>query len=69
VIREAEAAQAPLAGEPNDRQTNKGMNMTKTHSEEVSKGERFQFGANWAAFLGTLNDERIKEAEDSLKKM
>jgi 2-polyprenyl-3-methyl-5-hydroxy-6-metoxy-1,4-benzoquinol methylase len=45
------------------------MNMTKTHSEEVSKGERFQFGANWAAFLGTLNDERIKEAEDSLKEM
>ena len=45
------------------------MNMTQTHSEEVSKGERFQFGANWAAFLGTLNDERIKEAEDSLKEM
>lgn len=45
------------------------MNMTRTHSEEVSKGERFQFGANWAAFLDTLNDERIKEAEDSLKVM
>jgi len=45
------------------------MNMTRTHSEEVSKGERFQFGANWEAFLDTLNDERIQEAEDSLKVM
>ena len=43
--------------------------MTKTHSEEVSQGERFQFGANWEAFLDTLNDERIKEAEDSLREM
>ena len=43
--------------------------MTRTHSEEVSKGERFQFGANWAAFLDTLDDERIREAEDSLKVM
>ena len=43
--------------------------MTRTHSEEVSKGERFQFGANWEAFLDTLNDERIQEAENSLKVM
>ena len=39
------------------------------HSKEVSQGERFQFGANWEAFLNTLNDERIHEAEHSLKAM
>lgn len=43
--------------------------MIKKHSEEVSKGERFKFGANWEAFLGTLNDERIYEAENSLKEI
>lgn len=43
--------------------------MTRQHSEEVSKGERFQFGANWKAFLETINDERIQEAEYSLKEM
>lgn len=43
--------------------------MTKNHSEEISQGERFQFGANWEAFLGTLNDQRIHEAEQSLKEM
>lgn len=43
--------------------------MTKKHSEEVSQGERFQFGANWEAFLDTLDDERIHVAEHSLKEM
>lgn len=43
--------------------------MIKKHSEEVSQGERFQFGANWEAFLDTLNDERIHEAEHSLREM
>jgi 2-polyprenyl-3-methyl-5-hydroxy-6-metoxy-1,4-benzoquinol methylase len=43
--------------------------MIKKHSEEVSQGERFQFGANWESFLGTLNDERIYEAENSLKEI
>lgn len=43
--------------------------MTKTHAKEISQGERFQFGANWKAFLDTLNDKRIQEAEHSLKKM
>lgn len=35
----------------------------------ISKTERFQFGANWKSFLSTLNDERISEAELSLKEM
>lgn len=37
--------------------------------EEVRKGERFEFGKNWAAFLSTLNNERISVAENSLKEM
>jgi len=39
------------------------------HSAEVAAGERFEFGANWARFLGVLNDERIAEAEASLRAM
>ncbi|MDB5693181.1 MAG: 2-polyprenyl-6-hydroxyphenyl methylase / 3-demethylubiquinone-9 3-methyltransferase [Alphaproteobacteria bacterium] len=40
-----------------------------THAQEVSKGERFKFGENWSAFLARLNDERIAQAEASLKDM
>lgn len=43
--------------------------MKTKHSEQVSQGERFQFGANWEAFLSTLNDERILEAEQSIRGM
>jgi len=43
--------------------------MATMHAKEVSQGERFQFGANWEAFLNTLNDERIHESEQSLKEM
>jgi SAM-dependent methyltransferase len=39
------------------------------HATEVSKGERFEFGANWARFLEVLNDERIAQAENSLREM
>jgi 2-polyprenyl-6-hydroxyphenyl methylase/3-demethylubiquinone-9 3-methyltransferase len=38
-------------------------------ADEVAQGKRFQFGANWEAFLSTLNEERICEAERSLKEM
>jgi 2-polyprenyl-6-hydroxyphenyl methylase/3-demethylubiquinone-9 3-methyltransferase len=30
-------------------------------------GPRFAFGANWASFLGTLDEDRIREAEHSLR--
>jgi 2-polyprenyl-6-hydroxyphenyl methylase/3-demethylubiquinone-9 3-methyltransferase len=40
-----------------------------THSQEVSRGERFGFGKNWKRFLRTLNEERIHEAERSLGEM
>jgi 2-polyprenyl-3-methyl-5-hydroxy-6-metoxy-1,4-benzoquinol methylase len=36
---------------------------------EIAQGERFQFGENWKHFLSTLNEERIVEAEKSLKDM
>lgn len=39
------------------------------HRQEVESGERFEFGANWAAFLSVLDDERIAKAEDSLREM
>ena len=39
------------------------------HASEVARGERFEFGANWARFLTVLNDERIREAEASLRQM
>lgn len=43
--------------------------MSQQHTLEVSSGERFEFGRNWAEFLKYLNDERIAEAEKSLLEM
>ncbi len=39
------------------------------HATEVATGQRFEFGKNWAWFLETLNDEKIEEAEKSLRDM
>jgi len=39
------------------------------YAAEVSNGERFEFGANWAQFLNVLNDDRILLAEQSLRNM
>jgi len=39
------------------------------HSQEVNRGGRFAFGENWARFLSVLDEERIMQAEVSLKKM
>ncbi|MFT5495203.1 MAG: 2-polyprenyl-3-methyl-5-hydroxy-6-metoxy-1,4-benzoquinol methylase [Kiritimatiellia bacterium] len=39
------------------------------HAQEMAEGKRFGFGENWSRFLTTLNDERIREAEDSLTSM
>lgn len=43
--------------------------MEKDFNVEIEKGERFKFGANWRSFLETLNEDRIKEAEDSISTM
>jgi len=37
------------------------------YKSEVESGERFQFGKNWQAFLSILDDERIDQAENSIK--
>ncbi len=39
------------------------------HAEEIKRGDRFEFGANWARFLSVLDDERIAQAKASLKAM
>ena len=39
------------------------------HKSEVQKGERFEFGKNWSAFLSVLDDKRIAKAEQSLRDM
>jgi 2-polyprenyl-6-hydroxyphenyl methylase/3-demethylubiquinone-9 3-methyltransferase len=43
--------------------------MINNYQQEVKQGDRFQFGENWKRFLLVLNDERIAEAEKSLKEM
>lgn len=39
------------------------------HAIEVSRGERYEFGKNWQRFLKTLNEDRIRIAENSLREM
>ncbi|MDU9027847.1 class I SAM-dependent methyltransferase [Pseudomonas mediterranea] len=41
----------------------------KTHAEQIASGERFAFGANWSSFLKVLNEDRIRQAVESLKAM
>ena len=36
-------------------------------SQEIKRGDRFTFGANWQNFLRKLNENRIRLAEKSLK--
>ncbi|HEV7644721.1 MAG TPA: class I SAM-dependent methyltransferase [Pyrinomonadaceae bacterium] len=40
-----------------------------SHREEIESGTRFEFGENWTRFLALLNEDRIAEAENSLRKM
>lgn len=40
-----------------------------SYDRQVATGERFEFGRNWARFLSVLDDERIAEAERSLRRM
>lgn len=49
--------------------TTAGMGTLDTHATEVARGERFEFGSNWARFLNVLDDERIASAERALKDM
>jgi 2-polyprenyl-3-methyl-5-hydroxy-6-metoxy-1,4-benzoquinol methylase len=38
-------------------------------ASEVARGDRFEFGKNWARFLATLTEEQIVLAEASLRRM
>jgi 2-polyprenyl-6-hydroxyphenyl methylase/3-demethylubiquinone-9 3-methyltransferase len=40
-----------------------------SHASEVARGERFEFGGNWARFLAVLDEERIAAAERALQQM
>jgi 2-polyprenyl-3-methyl-5-hydroxy-6-metoxy-1,4-benzoquinol methylase len=49
--------------------TTQDLDIATQHETEVARGERFEFGRNWAAFLKTLDEERIAQAENSLSQM
>jgi 2-polyprenyl-3-methyl-5-hydroxy-6-metoxy-1,4-benzoquinol methylase len=36
---------------------------------EVARGERFEFGKNWSRFLAVIDEQRIGDAESSLREM
>jgi 2-polyprenyl-6-hydroxyphenyl methylase/3-demethylubiquinone-9 3-methyltransferase len=36
------------------------------HAAELTRGERFGFGANWRRFLASVDEERIARAQESL---
>src|SRR6266852_1922550 len=38
-----------------------------SHAIEIARGERFEFGANWTAFLATVDQRRVVEAERSVR--
>jgi 2-polyprenyl-3-methyl-5-hydroxy-6-metoxy-1,4-benzoquinol methylase len=40
-----------------------------SHAQEVAAGQRFAFGRNWSRFLEVLNDDRLAQAEQSLRQM
>lgn len=47
----------------------KSLPDNMTHEREIKNGTRFAFGANWSRFLSLLNEQRVQEAVDSLRKM
>jgi 2-polyprenyl-6-hydroxyphenyl methylase/3-demethylubiquinone-9 3-methyltransferase len=40
-----------------------------SHSDQVRKGQRFEFGKNWSRFLASVDEERIAGAVESLRSM
>ena len=47
--------------------TENDFSSAEEHRAEIQKGERFEFGKNWARFLNRLTPERIELAESSLR--
>ncbi len=41
----------------------------KSHADDISSGNRFQFGENWTRFLEVLDESRIEQAVESLRNM
>ncbi len=46
-----------------------GIQDVTPHTKEIELGRRFEFGKNWLSFLRVLDEERIAEAEKSLRTM
>ena len=44
-------------------------NNESKHSNEVKKGNRFEFGKNWEKYLDNFDSNRLSNAQDSLKEM
>ena len=40
-----------------------------SHRTEIAEHRRFAFGSNWRLFLSTIDEDRVRHAEDSLKDM
>jgi 2-polyprenyl-3-methyl-5-hydroxy-6-metoxy-1,4-benzoquinol methylase len=53
----------------NEKQTYDDPSLSERHAAEIARGERFTFGSNWASFLETLDEARIRSAEESLRSM
>jgi 2-polyprenyl-6-hydroxyphenyl methylase/3-demethylubiquinone-9 3-methyltransferase len=49
--------------------TSAAQDPSASFETQIATGERFEFGRNWARFLSVLDDERIAEAEGSLRRM
>jgi 2-polyprenyl-3-methyl-5-hydroxy-6-metoxy-1,4-benzoquinol methylase len=45
------------------------VRTSATHATEIARGERFDFGGNWARFLAVLDEGRIRAAERGLQDM
>lgn len=45
------------------------LSADAAHAAEVARGERFEFGRNWARFLAVLDERRIHAAERGLQQM
>jgi len=41
----------------------------EANAAEIARGDRFEFGQNWSQFLPIIDEERIQQAETSLREM
>lgn len=52
-----------------DTRSDSGDEGRRGWSDEISSGQRFEFGDNWTAFLKRLTEDRIRNARKSLMNM